>query len=92
MSQYGRETYIIQTHLGAVSYRIHMDSGPKLPGLLPLKINLVWLITLQIIICTTIFCGFLKINVSSKTSSIAPRLYDICKFSWYIANKVPKIM
>lgn len=49
LSQYERETHTIQEHLGEVSYKIHVDSWPRLLGLLPPKISLVWLTTLQII-------------------------------------------
>lgn len=66
LSKYERDTDISQEHLGKVSYEIHMESWPRLPGLLPPKITLVWLITLQIIICTSIFYGFLMTRINSK--------------------------
>lgn len=66
LSQYEREIKTIQEHLGEVSYKMDMDSWPRLLDLVPPKISLVWLITLQIVICTKIFSGFLMIRIIRK--------------------------
>lgn len=87
----GRQTNTIQEHLGEVSYKIHMNSWPRLLALLSLKINVVLSVTLRVILCATIFYSFLmtRINSNIKHSSWTMTYVNPSR---YVANKVPKIM